>query len=183
MYSYLLLQVENLNRFLSSCNEVQELDDHLIQNWDDADRSRKNRLLNILSATMTAAASTITESVENRLKMWTALQDSRKVEKKLVNNTSLPHEVRDVMNVYNYTNAPLERRRLVSFLAIRYTFAFLALFNPQTPRSSGDDDGAGEQSDDEDEIRLKLDHPPDITWQPPLSRYVELKLSDADRCS
>ena len=163
-----------LNNFLLCSNEEKQLDNHLVQSWDLTDRSRKNKLLNVMASSVIATTTAITDSVENRLKLWTGLQESRKVEKKLVNNASMPNEVRDVMTIYNITNSPLERRRLLSFLVIRYTFAFLSLFNGNGVSSADNcgDDLSSNDEDDEVATEVRLENPPDITWQPPLSQYV-----------
>ena len=110
----------------------------------------------------------ITDSVTNRLDIWRALIDSRKIEKKLASNKSLPNDVLEIIKVYNKTNSQIERRRLVSFLTNRYDYCFLRLFNQ--PGMAGGDTFSDNDTDDEDTIQLQVK--PEVTWMPALSRYV-----------
>ena len=168
MMTILTLQIDSLNRFLKESKKDETFSHRTNLDIQQVDKSRRNKILNFITAVILATLALFTSCFENQLSIWTSLLEKRKVEKKLGDHLAIPGDVLEIMKAYNAIGSMKERRRLISILTQRYDYAFLRKFNPQKPklRLQQDDNSSSGESDDDDDFH------PELVWKPSLSRHV-----------
>ncbi len=164
-----------LNNLLEASGEGQRCDYVLSTPYEDLRRSRKHTVDNTVVAGISAVLHAVTNIPEDEGNIWRKIKNSALVERHLLAPTYQDGLLEDVIDAWNHANSWAERRQILSLVAGRHSFRFLAKFNPKKPGTddmfdeSIDLDVSSDDEGDEDLMDNASIASPNVLFSPPLN--------------